>query len=625
MLDALRRSAQSWVMKGILIILALTFVVFFGTTDFGGGRDANTAIEVGEVTYTIQEVGREFNDRVQQLSARVGSRVDTQRAIQAGLLDETISQMATRALFDQAANDLGIVATTETAASAIRDLPRFQGPDGRFDRQAFELYLRSAGLSEAEFVARAQNDLLRAQYVGTFNAALAPAAPITDAIYARRGERRVAEVAIVPIDQASPVADPDESTLSAYFEDSKEQFRLPEFRKLTVARLTPELLAEEIGVSDEDIRTAYDRRLSEFTTPERRTVVQANFDTEADARRVLQMTGEGREFAAAVEEVSGSEPVDLGAVSRREIALPALADAAFSTGVGETSAPVESPLGWHLVHVTDRTAEAVQPIDEVRDELRRSIALDQAQDRMFEVLNGVEDALAGGAPLEDAAQANNLKIATVDAVSRNGFGADGAPVESEALSDDLLRAAYEAQVGDAAQVIETEDGGFAVLRVDEATEARVPALDEVRGRVVEAWKSEQRAIAAEAEAKQIAERARQGGSLEAVAAEAGATFRTTEPFDRTGQQSDVPRPLIAPLFEAKEGDIVEVSADDGAAVAKLVEIREADRNAPEREEMGEQIAVQMRDDLLTQLANALQREHPVEVRREAVERAYSTR
>lgn len=625
MLDALRRSARSWVMKGILIILALTFVVFFGTTDFGGGRDANTAIEVGDVTYSVQEVSREFNDSVQDLSARVGSRVDVQRAIQAGLLDETISQMATRALFDQAANDLGIVATTGTAANAIRDLPRFQGPDGRFDRQAFELYLRSAGLSEGEFVARAQNDLLRAQYVGTFNAAMAPAAPIADAIYARRGERRVAEVAIVPINQASPVADPDASTLSAYFEETREQFRLPEFRKLTVARLTPELLAEEIGVTDEEIRTAYDRRLNEFTTPERRTVVQANFDTEADARRALQMTGEGREFSAAAEAISGSAPIDLGAVSRREIALPALADAAFSTAAGETSEPVESPLGWHLVHVTERTAETVQPIDEVRDQLRRSIALDRAQDRMFEVLNGVEDALAGGASLEAAAQANNLTIATVDAVARDGTGPNGDPVQADILSNDLIRAAYDAQAGDAAQVIETEDGGFAVLRVDDAIEARVPSLEEVRGRVVEAWKTEQRAIAAEEEAKQIAERARQGGALESLAAESGASFRTTEPFDRTGQQSDVPRPLIASLFEAKEGDIVEVSAQDGAAVAKLVEIREADLAAPEREQVGEQIAVQMREDLLTQLANALQRKHPVKVRREAVERAYSTR
>ena len=38
MLETLRQMTKSWIMKTILGLLALTFVVFFGSTNFGGGR-----------------------------------------------------------------------------------------------------------------------------------------------------------------------------------------------------------------------------------------------------------------------------------------------------------------------------------------------------------------------------------------------------------------------------------------------------------------------------------------------------------------------------------------------------------------------------------------------------------
>src|SRR3546814_332676 len=59
MLDALRRSAQSWVMKALLAVLALTFVVFFGSTDSGGGGgDQDSATRVGDVAVPVRGGGQ---------------------------------------------------------------------------------------------------------------------------------------------------------------------------------------------------------------------------------------------------------------------------------------------------------------------------------------------------------------------------------------------------------------------------------------------------------------------------------------------------------------------------------------------------------------------------------------
>ena len=99
MLEALRNASKSWVMKIILGALALTFVLFFGT-DFGGGGgnsgggSPTSVLEVGDQNFTVHEVGREFNQEVQQVSQQTGQRLDTQTAINIGLLDRTIARMA---------------------------------------------------------------------------------------------------------------------------------------------------------------------------------------------------------------------------------------------------------------------------------------------------------------------------------------------------------------------------------------------------------------------------------------------------------------------------------------------------------------------------------------------------
>jgi peptidyl-prolyl cis-trans isomerase D len=200
MLESLRNFSKSWIMRGVLVALAATFVLFFGT-DFGGGGGgqpgAASVVEVGDTNFTVHQVGREFNDQIQRASQFTGQQLDTQTAIQAGLLDQAIAQLVTRSLFDQAAQQLGVTTSLDAAATAIRALPQFQGQSGRFERAQFERFLLHSNQTEDQFVNQVQLDLLRTQYIDTIRNAVAAPAPLTDAIFKRRGERRVAELVIV--------------------------------------------------------------------------------------------------------------------------------------------------------------------------------------------------------------------------------------------------------------------------------------------------------------------------------------------------------------------------------------------------------------------------------------------
>ena len=72
MLQSLRRSTSSWIMKAILGLLALTFVAFFGVGRGPGGHsgrgNVNAVVQVGGVDIGAQEISRAFNQEVRTMA-----------------------------------------------------------------------------------------------------------------------------------------------------------------------------------------------------------------------------------------------------------------------------------------------------------------------------------------------------------------------------------------------------------------------------------------------------------------------------------------------------------------------------------------------------------------------------
>jgi len=627
MLEALRNASKSWVMKGILIVLAMTFVVFFGT-DFGGGSGgssgASSVIEVGERNFTVQEVSRAFNEEVRQVSARTGQRIDQQTAVNAGLLDQTVSQLVTETLFDQAAKDLGVTASVDATAQAIRELPRFRGSTGRFERALFEAFLQQQAMSEGSFVVQTQLDLQRNQYLGSLqNAATSPGL-LSDNLYKRRAERRVAEILILPLPAPATIGNPDEAQLAAFYDEFKDAFETPELRSATLATLDPVALAETIQVPLAELKESYTSRPDEFQVPETRDIVQATFASRDEAIRAAALIEGGKTFAEASEEVAGLPAVTLKGVTRNGIALSALANATFGLAPDTVSTPLESELGWHLAEVTSVTPGRTIPFDEAAPRLRKELARAKATNRIYDILNDVEDGLAGGATIDEVARESGLVLTKLDEISRGGQTAFGENFDNPALTPKTLARLFAMrEVGDT-EIVESSDGGFTTVRFDLVTAPAVPALTNVRDRVTAAWKEDRAREQVDGTAAKIVERAETGESLETLAREFNASFVRTDPFDRSGQGATVATPLVAPIFEADVNAIVDQPIAEGGAVARVAEIKTADMTAPERKQLRQALASQIANDIINQLAVALQNEIDIDIDRPALKSAFAT-
>ena len=623
MLQALRKQTGSWVVKILLGLLILSFAVWGINDIFLGERDPVVA-KVGGVKITSSELNREFRRELARVSPMFGGRLDREQAKQLGLLDGALEGLINRVVFSLGTRDLGVAVSEELVRRTIRANPAFHDDRGRFDRRLFANVLFQNNFTEDIYVAMIKEDLARSQLTSAVASLSQVPQRSVETIYRYRHERRIAEHVLVPAGSVTGVGVPDQAAIDKFYKAHSGRYMAPEYRSVTYVSLDPDSLAAEVRVSDDKLREAYEARRDEFTARERRKVDQIVLTDEATARRAHGFLLDGRNFPTIVKELGDGKTnlISLGWVERSDL-LPELADPTFALKDGEVTDPVKSSLGWHILRVTASENTRVRTFEEVRKELRKDLARDLALEGISEFANGLEDALAGGASLEEAAGKLDLKVVKIKAIDGKGRTAEGKPVDGLARDGAFLKLAFATLQGEESPLTETEAGGYMILRVDAITRPKPKPIESVRQGIITAWQAEQRAKKAKERAEAILKRVTAGEKLSAIAAEERLAFKVTPPFDRTGQDGRLGavRVLVAKLFASKPGEAVIGEAPGGAIVARLTEVKPAQPSADKKtvDATRDSLRQGIASDLLEQLTGALRQRYAVEIKRKTIE------
>jgi peptidyl-prolyl cis-trans isomerase D len=620
MLNSLKQAAGSLPAKIFFGGLMASFA-FWGIGDVfdHSGRDAAVA-EVGDSEISTRVFADGFR---RQLNALSQLNISAEQAQGLGLHVRLLDNLISQRLYDLQARDFGVFVSDSALSAEIRSQTAFRDEFGQFDRGLFQNALLRDGRSEGAFVEDLRREIHREQVIDSLVPGIPPPPTLADKLNQRRGERRVAKFVRVVV-SPDGIKTPSEGALDAYHKANSDRFTSPESRVVSYVHFMPLDFASDIAVSEQDLRDAYDDRAAELATPERRTILQLPLDDEAAAINASARISDGEAFTDVAEGLAGGNDITLGTVSRNELPVE-FGETAFSLAVGETSGPVESPFGWHLIHVTTIEPGSIPSFEQLRDRLKKTIAEGSAIDVMYSTANELEDALGGGANIEEAASSLGLSVARIDGLDRNGRDADG--VQIEALPDGarFVETAFNMEVGEESTLTETEDGGYLIVRVDASRPPALRPLASIHAQVISAWQSEKAQEAAVEQAQRLVEELNSGKTLGAEASHQKFTIVTSEPFTRNGNGAGdaLPLSIVGDLFETKLGVAAMVEINGGAVVGQLADIQPA---SSAEQSVQNEIAVRLRSefstDMLEQLRAELQQRYGVTVNQSAVDALY---
>jgi peptidyl-prolyl cis-trans isomerase D len=422
---------------------------------------------------------------------------------------------------------------------------------------------------------------------------------------------------------AGDIPAPTAEQLQTFYNERKSTFRAPEYRAVTVMALDAAALAKPDTVAEADARQAYEQQKAKYGTPERRTIQQITFPSQADAEAAAAKIKEGTAFeAVATERNVSPQDLELGTFTKTEMLDQAVADAAFALEQGAVSAPVAGRFGPVLVRVTQIQPEAVRPFEEVAAELRQEVARERAQGQIEKIHDEIEDLRAGAKPLADIAKEKGLTLIQVPAVEAGGLDKAGNPVNLPE-KDAVVKAAFASDIGVDNEALRTATG-YVWYDVTGIEAPREKNLDEVRDQVATQWREDQVAQRLSEKANELFGRLEKGEAIEAVAQDAGAPVKNAADLARNTAKDDLATEAVNRIFAVPVGkaghaangtDARAVFKVTSATVPPLITTTQAAQNAEN------QLRAGFGDDLISQYIAQVRQDLGVTINQQALRRA----
>ena len=537
-------------------------------------------VEVGDSTVTVRDVQMRLRDYAQ------GGVPPESMAFLARQIVDTVTEDK---MMLEEAERMGVKPDERELARWLAEQMPFLFQNGEFvgEMQYARMIQQRFQQSIPEFEQNVLRDLavnVRLRNLVTDNIVVTPEDLRRE--YRRRNETaKIRYVSFQAADFRDQV-EPTEEELQTYFENNKLRYRLQERRSATILSLedgTP----PEIEVSDDEIRNYYEQNRYRFETDERVRASHILFmtmdkseaetaDVEKKAQEVLAKVKAGQDFAELAKEYSEDPGTkdkggDLGFVTRGQM-TPSFETATFALEPGQTSELVKTEYGYHIIKVVDKEPGGMLPLEEVRDQIVEDLRAERqamaAQQRNDEVMT---KALEAGPNLEAVGEELSLPVETYESFSR---------VEApEELSSQptLFGTLFSMPLNDPTTVAQGDKSYIAV--VTEIEPSRDATLEEVRDRVEEDYIAAQARDLAQQKAREVAEKAREQGSLEEAAREMKLDVAVSEPFTRQGAvEGFAPAGVLGETpFQADIGAVNgPVVSGDTAGVYEVSERLEAD-------------------------------------------------
>lgn len=541
-----------WILLGLL---------FLGLGGFGAinlSGNIRTLGTVGDKSIPVDTYARQVQQELNAISRQTGSQMSFAQAQELGL-DRAVLQriMRDRAL-DHEITQMGLSVGDTLLRDRILEIPAFQGIDGQFDREGYAQSLRSAGLNEGEFETSLREESARQLLQGAILGGVEMPAAYAETLVAYVSETR--DFTWILLDETSletPLSEPDEATLKAYFDANADSFVLPASKKITYAWLNPTDIIDQVELPEEDLRAEYESRTGQYNQPERRLVERLVFADQASADQAaaaLEVAGTTFE-ALVLDRGLQLADVDLGDVDQPS--LGAAGAAVFGAEVGEIVGPAPSDLGPALFRVNAVLPEQNISFEEAEPELRDVLAADRAIRIVEAQAEDFDDRLAGGSTLEQLAEETDMVLGQID------WTVDSS--DDIAAYENFRSVAATVAEGDFPKIEQLEDGGIFALRLDEALPERPATFDEVREEVAARWRDDQIVSQLRTRADAIKAQAEEGTAL----ADLDLSERVETEQTRNGFIARTPAGFMGEVFEMEAGDIRVLEGTDSVVLVRL--------------------------------------------------------
>lgn len=450
MLDIMRKHAQSWVIKGIFVIIIIVFVLFWTEPrEKGSGLEVVANMDGSKITMSEYRKSYDNMMNIYRNIFKEGLSEDMLKMMK--LKEKALDSIIESRLLLAEAERLGLQVSNSELVDSIAKYPAFQ-KDNAFDKGQYLAVLKANRLTPDEFEGKQRQSLLIGKVEGIVKEGVKVSDDEVWDAYARQKER--VNVELIKIEPKGFLKDAkvSDDEAKAEFSKNKDSFKLPAQVKTEFITIDTKDIEKGITPKEDDLRKHYEKNIDLYKKPEGGTrpfeevmgQIAVEFRKEKSEEAVREKIYKVREEVVKVktlDEVAAREKLPVtrtGFFSAGDAvegvgANPEFYKEAFTLKSGETSQPVKTPTGYLILKVVERKDSRIPEYEEVREKVLALLAGKKAE----------ELATKNGEEMLEGLKSGKLNISKLSyKPTESGLFPRGGNVPNAGASEDMNKAAF---------------------------------------------------------------------------------------------------------------------------------------------------------------------------------------
>jgi len=508
MLRILREHATSWMLRGLLILVAVTFISWGGYSLIREKKVTYAAKVNGEMI-DLKDYAETVQAMTQQYREMMGSSFTVKMAEELKLGERALDSLVSQVLLLQEAKRLGLQVSDEELRESIESAPYFQ-VGGQFDRRNYERFLRMNRMTAEDFE-RIQRDRLLISKISNLIRLNSGRVSEEEALENYRFENERVNLQFVKVGPETfkgQVA-VNEIEEKDYYQKQQEEFRIPTSIQIQYLVFRPSDYEGKAQVTPEEIKRIYDVQKDRFKVPKRVKAREILIKVEADdptnkieekkkrAEEILEKVKKTKDFAALAKQYSESATAskggELGWVQTGSLEA-ALQGPLFSLKGGETSGLLKGMAGFYILKAEEVVDEKQRSFEEIKDQIAQALKREKGKGEASRKADDAFYSMFRTRDLESYSREKGIPLQTTS------FFEEGDEIPELGRNETFQSNAFALKVGEISPVI-TIPPNFYILKGINKKESRIPGVEEVK----EELKKKVVGVKADEKAKQVAE------------------------------------------------------------------------------------------------------------------------
>jgi peptidyl-prolyl cis-trans isomerase D len=595
----MRKFAKSkWALVVLFIPLVISLALFL-PDNFGGGLAGGTVSRIGGREIKTLEIDRDMQQALERLRVEQGRVLGQAEAVAEGIPQGVYQELEIQNTLLAYADKVGVSATPDSLKPYLERNNLMVNEFGRLTRETIMAAAQRRQQTTREFEGFLK-DYLTQQYIrAAAGSALTVPNILSQPWVNYLGEGRTVSFAQVTAATAPAPTEPTESEMQTWYDANKARFEQPERRRISILSYTPDDFLDRVALTDEQVRTEYQNRLKEYSTPETRTIVEYTSENRNAVQAFIDLSVQGIPLDQALTQAPGLQRV-VSTLKPEDVTNEEYRTFLFSLPAGKVhSIPIQLEEGdpWKAVLIESVTPGIPTPFEEVAEKVRRDVAFPEAATLFENSGENFRDA-AGGQPLEDIGKEFGIPVITLAPIDAQARTSQGEQAQIMTQNVDALRQLFTMNAGEMTNVMEGENVR-SMFRLDEIVAPFTLPLAEVKDRVRNAMMTERAIAARKAAADGMVAAVKAGTAFEKAAADAKLTALPALTVVRASNPPIDPA-VVAAAFNLKAGEVGVVSGRDGNPwVARVDKIEPAspEVSAALRAQLGNDVSQSLLRDL----------------------------